>query len=185
MVVVTQIMVVMLVFTLCSIFGLFKHFEWMQCLHLHGDKIWFRRMLQWLGGTKYVSYTGKFQEIVMEGGRKDRNELSQWQLRIPSEVNGLSAPFCSLNRHMLPQTSLYNWHILFLTFNWRKYIHQNKKGGGSKFLWKIKQTLQNEQHLFITNITHMMDVISVWNNWCMSPYTSNGAGRTMIEIILK
>ena len=134
---------------------------------------------------KYVSYTGKFQGIVMEGGRKDRNELSQWQLRIPNEVNGLSALFCSLNRHMLPQMSLHNWHILFLKFNWKKYIHQNKKEGESKFLWKIKQTLQNEQHLFITNITHMMDVISVWNNWCMSPYTSNGAGRTMIEIILK
>jgi hypothetical protein len=40
---------------------------------------------------------------VMEGGRKDRNELSQWQLRIPSEVNGLSAPFCSLNWRTLPQ----------------------------------------------------------------------------------
>jgi len=45
---------------------------------------------------------------VMEGERKDWNELSQWQLRIPSEVNGLSAPFCSLNRRMLPQTSVHN-----------------------------------------------------------------------------
>ena len=62
-----------------------------------------------------------------------------------------------------------------------KKIHSPKKGGGSKFLWKMKQTLQNEQNLFITNITHMMDVISVWNNWCMSPF--NGAGRVMIDII--
>jgi len=47
----------------------------------------------------------------------------------------------------------------------------------------MKQTFQNKQQLFITNITHMKDVISVWNNWCMSPY--NGAGRVMIDIILK
>jgi len=64
---------------------------------------------------------------VMEGGRKDRNELSQWPLRIPSEVHGLSAPFFSFNRRMLPQTFLHNWHIFFLTYIQKKYIHQKKE----------------------------------------------------------
>ena len=65
----------------------------------------------WEGKKKRVileSFKEFWPITVMEGGRKDRNELSQWQLRIPSEVNGLSAPFFSLNRRMLPQMSLHN-----------------------------------------------------------------------------
>jgi hypothetical protein len=122
-------------------------------------------MLQWLGGKKNVFYI-RFQEILANQsyrrGKKDSSELSQWQLRILNEVNVLSSPFCSLNRPILPQTSLCNWHIFFLTVSstsiWRKYIppkkieevslhgRWNKPHTHTHTLCGVK-TPQNEQHL--------------------------------------